>query len=78
MELLIGSAMTVAFFAAAFAWGRKAYRDGYMDALRDSKVAFDMMMAKGQIMPGPATFEEVQDSGDFGDIPSEKRNKNIN
>lgn len=78
MELLIGSAMTVAFIAAGFFWGRKAYRDGYMEALKDSKVAFDMMMAKGQIMLGPARQEDTQSKGDYGDLPESKASNGLN
>lgn len=78
MELAIGSAMTVAFFAAGFWWGRRCYRDGYMDALKDSKVAFDMMLAKGQIVPGNASQSGDDSAGDFGDIPDANRNRGMN
>ena len=78
MELIVGSAMTLSFIAICFLWARKAYRDGYMEGLKDSKLAFDMMMARGQIVPGPASYEDVQSSGDYGDLPKPSANKKAN
>lgn len=76
---VLGIASTIAAISAGFLYARKAYRTGYMSGVEDSKSALKMMMEKGDLVPGGAPYEDVDDSGDFGPIPAAPRRKsNVN